>query len=87
MVVHNLDVGGFAVLPYEANPILVIDPDTVLASAVKDNHFVFAQVVSPRGLRYYWEYRRALWVQIEKLELAWRRVAGRRRLARRVPLR
>jgi hypothetical protein len=31
--IHNLDVGGFAVLPDETNPLPVIDPDAVLASA------------------------------------------------------
>ena len=30
MVVHDLDVLRFAVLPHEADPILVIDPDAVL---------------------------------------------------------
>jgi hypothetical protein len=32
MIVHDLNVGGFAVLPDEANPIAVVDPDAVLAS-------------------------------------------------------
>jgi hypothetical protein len=30
VVVHDLDVLRFAVLPHEADPILVIDPDAVL---------------------------------------------------------
>ena len=30
MVVHDLDVLRFTVLPYEADPILVIDPDAML---------------------------------------------------------
>jgi len=34
MVIHDLDVGGFAALPDETDPILVIDPDAVLASPV-----------------------------------------------------
>jgi hypothetical protein len=28
---------------------------------------LLAQVVAPRGLQYYWDYRRALWAQIESL--------------------
>ena len=31
MVVHHLDLLRFAVLPDEADPILVVDPDAVLA--------------------------------------------------------
>jgi hypothetical protein len=34
MIVHDLNVGGFSVLPYEANPILIIDPDAVMASTI-----------------------------------------------------
>ena len=34
MVVHDLDVLHFAVLPHEADPILVIDPDAMLRSPI-----------------------------------------------------
>jgi hypothetical protein len=34
VVVHDLDVLRFAVLPHEADPILVIDPDAVLPPPV-----------------------------------------------------
>ena len=34
MVVHDLDVLRFAVLPHEADPILVIDPDAMLRSPI-----------------------------------------------------
>jgi hypothetical protein len=34
MIIHNLDVHGFSILPGEANPVAVVDPDTVLPGAV-----------------------------------------------------
>jgi hypothetical protein len=33
MVVHNFDVGGLTVLPHEADPIPLVDPNAVLAGA------------------------------------------------------
>jgi hypothetical protein len=33
MVVHDFDVDSFSVVPFEADPITVVDPDTVLADA------------------------------------------------------
>jgi hypothetical protein len=32
MIVHDLDFGGIALVPFEANPIPVVDPDAVLAN-------------------------------------------------------
>jgi hypothetical protein len=34
VVVHHFDLLRVAVLPHEADPILIVDPDTVLASPV-----------------------------------------------------
>jgi hypothetical protein len=34
VVVHNLDLLHFAVLPHEADPILVVDPDAVLPPSI-----------------------------------------------------
>lgn len=34
MLVHDLDINSLAVLPYEADPETVVDPDTVLPGAV-----------------------------------------------------
>jgi hypothetical protein len=34
MVVHNFNLDGFSILPNEADPVTVVDPDTVLAGTV-----------------------------------------------------
>jgi hypothetical protein len=34
VIIRNLDLVGVSTFPDEANPVLVIDPDTVLAGAV-----------------------------------------------------
>jgi hypothetical protein len=34
MVVHYFNVHGLAVVPDEANPPLIVDPDTVLPDAI-----------------------------------------------------
>ena len=54
MVVHDLDVLRFAILPHEADPKLVIDPDAVLPPAITAKGFEViarkrAQVVESLG--------------------------------------
>jgi hypothetical protein len=34
MVIHYLDLMGIAILPYEADSPLIIDPNTVLTSSI-----------------------------------------------------
>jgi hypothetical protein len=57
VVVHHLDLLGVAVLPHEADPILVVDPDAVLPTPIATESLEVvarerAQVVEPsRGVQ------------------------------------
>jgi hypothetical protein len=52
VVVHHFDLLSVAVLPYEADPILVVDPDAVLTTSISTESLEVvarerAQVVKP----------------------------------------